>query len=1363
VKRSIVSVLLLLLLGAVTILIHPPAQAARPASASPDWPMPAESVDTLRKPEPAVQSGWVNGFPIADWRNRTESRLEGIATLYSPFGARTLFVWAEGTYTGWGSSEDTVTGFDILAYVYENDELVAESITSAAPGDQKAPGAAGNEARQEFFVVWENHVAEDQVDVLGRRFGEDGQPLASPTTIVSGPGIRAGLQVIHNPTRDEYFVMWREQFPDERWALRAARVDAAGVPMEPVQLLVLDGEQARTNLTWNDIRDEYVILYEATATDEGDILGLLVSASSGATQTFTVCELPGRQHDPHAAHRTGSGEYLISWVDDSENRVSWQLFSGNSMPSGTVHHGRTQTRTWDFTAVAYSPPLDRFLIAQGLTDWDSRCHQEATELELLRPDGTPTGTEGCIYAPWFNFPPVSIYLAWDSRGVWMCGLESVAAAVSLSTIKADLSDYTRLSSSYPTGSETSPGVACRSPRDEVLVVWLDGSPFGLGPGVRTLKGQRFSPLVESGPYVSPNPMPLGDPIEIRAGRYDSQPVLAYNSHEDNYLMVYSELEDVFAMPLSGEGSPLGDPVPVCMEPGAQRVSKLLYNPVARQYMLIWVDHRSGTDWDVMGALLSENGEPLAEISIAQGPGDQNNPDATVNAANGDFLVVWDEGRTGSAQVGIARLSGWGSILSEFTTTGPYGIGARRPAVAWNPLDGMFELSYLADCPEEGGTAFAATRLTREAEPTSSVSVGSCDRKNYRRFARIACSAEGVCLKVVSGLNLWVWAGAPMDAVFFGPAMEESVGLGLTVYSSTGYAFAYTNPPAIARCEPSRRFFIVADGAYDPRPTNDLGDPYDVFGWSLEVDEPRAMPSYHASTPPTLDGDLSEWQHLPATVLDRFTADTIRRIHPEPDNCSAEIRSMWRGDTLYFAFHVRDDVIVNDSTEVWHDDEIEIGLDGLHDRAPNGDDDHQFTVNADGRQTDFGYTTTVFQAAIQIVSGGYDVEVAIPVSQLQGGNLTLDRLIGITYGLHDDDDGGDYDTHMIWEGDCTTNCSDEYGHLLLVEEATAPTVTPTATPTQTPTPTATSIWTLTPTASPTATSTPTVTTTGDWTSTPTATATATPTTCTDPYEPDDAWYQAKTIFVGDVWQYHFFQTPADVDYVKFTASTGQFYRIRTDYLGGGLANDTTLTLYDTDGITPLDYNDQDPLNPPASRIDWVCPADGTYFVEAAQFDPSTGGCEFTYGLNVSLLPATATPTATPTDVATATPTVTTTPTATATATPSTGAIAGLVWADMNKDGTPDPGEPRLVNVTITVQRVDGTGTTRVTATGPDGRYETANLDPGLHRVQETDPKWYYSLSSNALIVMAQANTTGEANFADYPAERTLIPLILKGES
>jgi len=121
--------------------------------------------------------------------------------------------------------------------------------------------------------------------------------------------------------------------------------------------------------------------------------------------------------------------------------------------------------------------------------------------------------------------------------------------------------------------------------------------------------------------------------------------------------------------------------------------------------------------------------------------------------------------------------------------------------------------------------------------------------------------------------------------------------------------------------------------------------------------------------------------------------------------------------------------------------------------------------------------------------------------------------------------------------------------------------------------------------------------------------STPAPGLDEYEPDDTWQQARLIEVNQVIQSHNFHTTDDRDYVRFVARTDHVYTIRTLNLSAG--NDTTLTLYDTDGTTQLEYNDDDPYNPPASKIVWLCPTTGTYFVKAAPF----GTCISLLGQNV----------------------------------------------------------------------------------------------------------------------------------------------------
>ena len=86
----------------------------------------------------------------------------------------------------------------------------------------------------------------------------------------------------------------------------------------------------------------------------------------------------------------------------------------------------------------------------------------------------------------------------------------------------------------------------------------------------------------------------------------------------------------------------------------------------------------------------------------------------------------------------------------------------------------------------------------------------------------------------------------------------------------------------------------------------------VYDFAHIVNAPRA------GALPTLDGDLSEWQALPATLLDRTDASSIAgsETNPTPADLSAGLRAAWAPDRLYFAAAITDEVLVgNDSPQI----------------------------------------------------------------------------------------------------------------------------------------------------------------------------------------------------------------------------------------------------------------------------------------------------------------------------------------------------------------------------------------------------------------------------------------------------------------
>jgi parallel beta-helix repeat protein len=85
-------------------------------------------------------------------------------------------------------------------------------------------------------------------------------------------------------------------------------------------------------------------------------------------------------------------------------------------------------------------------------------------------------------------------------------------------------------------------------------------------------------------------------------------------------------------------------------------------------------------------------------------------------------------------------------------------------------------------------------------------------------------------------------------------------------------------------------------------------------------------------------------------------------------------------------------------------------------------------------------------------------------------------------------------------------------------------------------------------------------------------------------------------------------------VKFSATAGNSYEISTSNLGASC--DTKLYLYDTDGTTQLEYNDDYPGLGLASKIVWTAPSSGTYFARIQHYNSGTYGADTEYDISVN---------------------------------------------------------------------------------------------------------------------------------------------------
>jgi hypothetical protein len=125
------------------------------------------------------------------------------------------------------------------------------------------------------------------------------------------------------------------------------------------------------------------------------------------------------------------------------------------------------------------------------------------------------------------------------------------------------------------------------------------------------------------------------------------------------------------------------------------------------------------------------------------------------------------------------------------------------------------------------------------------------------------------------------------------------------------------------------------------------------------------------------------------------------------------------------------------------------------------------------------------------------------------------------------------------------------------------------------------------------------------------------TCEDPYEVDGGPSQARTIATDGSPQHHTFYPAGDEDWISFEVVDPDVdYVIETFNLIG---SDTVIYLYDSNGVTLLDWNDEPNPMTWASRLDFNPFHAGTFYVKVVNYDQGVAGCGIGYSVRVTAQP------------------------------------------------------------------------------------------------------------------------------------------------
>ncbi|WNG36094.1 hypothetical protein F0U61_22300 [Archangium violaceum] len=538
---------------------------------------------------------------------------------------------------------------------------------SKAIGYQYSPAVAHDGTN--FLVVWHDSRS-GSYDIYGARVSGTGTVLD-----IGGIPISTAIneQSIPSVTHDgtNFLVVWQDYRSGSNHDIYGARVSGTGTVLDisGIPISTAANNQNSPAVASNGT-NSLVVWQDTRGGGSADIYGARVSNTGTVLNTsgILISNAVNAQEDPAVSYN--GADFMVVW-QDYRSGTNYDIYGARVSGMGVVRNPSgipisTATNNQKTPALAREG-TNCLVVWQDTRSYDIYGTRVSSIGTVLDTSGILISTSASYTAtPAVAHDGTNFLVVWQDQS-HINSPNIYGARVSGTGTVLDASD---ISISRSANGQYTPSVAHDG--TNFLVVWLD-----YRGGYSAIYGARVD---ETGTVVLDT-----SGIPISTGNYKEHPVVTFGGTD--FLVVWHEYHDgadIYGARVSSDGTVLDTSgIPISTTTNSQ------YNPVVAHdganFLVVWQDYRSGTGYsDIYGARVSSDGTVLdtSGIPISTATNGQNDPVVTYNQ---NFLVVWQDYRSGgNADIYGARVSSDGTVLETSGVLISSTTNSKdRPSVAHN--------------------------------------------------------------------------------------------------------------------------------------------------------------------------------------------------------------------------------------------------------------------------------------------------------------------------------------------------------------------------------------------------------------------------------------------------------------------------------------------------------------------------------------------------------------------------------------------------------------------------------------------------------------------------------------------------------
>jgi len=544
-----------------------------------------------------------------------------------------------------------------------------------------------------YMVVWHATTRASRQNVYGRVVSTAGTMPGVPFSIATSAGMELSPSIAYDSTVHQYWVAWTDLGSGSTGNIHLRRVSVTGTVLGS-DIVVNDPGPIAFGARVAFGAGRCIVVWTSDPGNGNSYVLMRAYDGTGnaLTPVYRLSDDPGKSTDPDIAYNSADQSFLVVW-NQQQTATGLDVKSlGITKDFYSFSPQTISAATWDQKAprISFSAGAGRYLVA-----WHDARSQQTWDVygHLVGRDGAGVGSDFPIFVGAYTDASPVVGGSGTTSQFMVAYQSDISGASQFQIFASTVSGAGAVGNAFLVRQwynyRSAPAIALRTGSNEYLVTFTDN-------------GAATQPDID-GQVVGGDGTLAGSLVVVARGRKGQEiPRLAYDSPHDEYLTLWSDYRsgsdyDIYARRVSASGDLLGSEILAGSDSVLYGYPSVAYDARADEYLAVWQEvHSQQSGYEIYARRIGWSGDLRGAaflVSRDTATTNEGSPRVVYNPTSDEYLIAWHAFTNTKWRIYAQRISPAGALVgSNFVVSSSTG-DTQNPHVVWNRVRNEYLLVW----------------------------------------------------------------------------------------------------------------------------------------------------------------------------------------------------------------------------------------------------------------------------------------------------------------------------------------------------------------------------------------------------------------------------------------------------------------------------------------------------------------------------------------------------------------------------------------------------------------------------------------------------------------------------------------------